>query len=217
VAASRPRVLNSVGAVVAVCSVAQQGRGWPNSDGDGAPAGLTSLFDPAESREEGSRVRPTPLRGRGALAVQEWVAQRREAAPASSHSPPQWWGWAPPRELAEQRRGVIPRRAVARSCCVRALNARTHVREQVRAGRTLRRRAPLEGGVSPRARWTPLEGGVSPEARRTPLEEALCCAALVGRGVTAVWVVLRVFCVRLEVGFAFCVFCRFKAGFPPVF
>jgi hypothetical protein len=76
--ASRPRMLNSVGVVVAVLGVAQQGRGWPHridSDGDGAHAGLTSQFDPAESREEGSRVRPAPLRGRGALAVQEWVAQ----------------------------------------------------------------------------------------------------------------------------------------------
>jgi hypothetical protein len=44
VAASRPRVLNSVGVVVAVHGVAQQGRGWPHrtdSDGDGAPAGLS--------------------------------------------------------------------------------------------------------------------------------------------------------------------------------
>jgi hypothetical protein len=45
-----------------------------DSDGDGAPAGLTSWFDPAKSREEGSRVRPPRLRGRGALAVQEWAA-----------------------------------------------------------------------------------------------------------------------------------------------
>jgi hypothetical protein len=53
-------VLNNVGVVVAVRGVAQQGRGWPHSadsGGDGAPAGLTSRFDPAESREEGSRVR----------------------------------------------------------------------------------------------------------------------------------------------------------------
>jgi hypothetical protein len=35
--------------------------------------------------------------------------------------------------LAEQRRGVIPRRVVARLCCVRALNAHTRVREQVRS------------------------------------------------------------------------------------
>jgi hypothetical protein len=58
--ASRPRVLNSVGVVVAVHGVAWQGRGWPHkidNDGDGAPAGLTSRFDPAESREEGSRAR----------------------------------------------------------------------------------------------------------------------------------------------------------------
>jgi hypothetical protein len=51
VAASRPRVLNSVGVVVAVRDVAKQGWGWPHStdsDGDGAPAGLTSWFDPAE-------------------------------------------------------------------------------------------------------------------------------------------------------------------------
>jgi hypothetical protein len=64
VAASRPCVLNSVGAVVAVRGVTQQGRGWPHridNDGDGAPTGLTSRFDPVESREEGSRVRPAPL------------------------------------------------------------------------------------------------------------------------------------------------------------
>jgi hypothetical protein len=78
VAASRPRVPNSVGVVAAVHGVALQGRGWPHrtdSDGDGAPAGLTSRFDPAESREEGSRVQPAPLRGRDALVVREWAAQ----------------------------------------------------------------------------------------------------------------------------------------------
>jgi hypothetical protein len=77
-AASRPLVLNSVGVGAAVHGVALQGRGWPHrtdNDGDGAPAGLTSWFDPAESREEGSRVRPAPLRGRGALDVLEWAAQ----------------------------------------------------------------------------------------------------------------------------------------------
>jgi hypothetical protein len=64
VEASRPRLPNSVGAVVAVHGVARQGQGWLHridSDGDGAPAGLTSRFDPAESQEEGSRVRPPPL------------------------------------------------------------------------------------------------------------------------------------------------------------
>jgi hypothetical protein len=82
VAASRPLVLNSAGVVVAVPDVALQGQGWPHrtdSDGDGAPAGLTSRFDPAESREKGSRVQPAPLQGCGVLDVREWVAQRHGA------------------------------------------------------------------------------------------------------------------------------------------
>jgi hypothetical protein len=72
------RVLNSAGVVVAVPGVVLQRRGRShrtNSDGDGAPAGLTSWFDPADSRGKGSRVQPAPLRGRGALAVREWAAQ----------------------------------------------------------------------------------------------------------------------------------------------
>jgi hypothetical protein len=82
VGASRPGVPNSAGVVVAVPGVALQGRGWPHktdSDGDGAPAGLTSRLDPAESREKGSRVQPAPLRGRGVLAVREWAAQCHRA------------------------------------------------------------------------------------------------------------------------------------------
>jgi hypothetical protein len=67
VAASRPRVLNSDGVVVAVLGVAQQGRGWPHridSDGDGAPAGLTSWFDPTESQcVSRTRVGGTVSRG----------------------------------------------------------------------------------------------------------------------------------------------------------
>jgi hypothetical protein len=50
VMASRPRVLNSVGVVVAVRGVARRWQGWPygaDGDGDGAAAGLASLFDPA--------------------------------------------------------------------------------------------------------------------------------------------------------------------------
>jgi hypothetical protein len=57
---SRPRVLNSVRAVVAVRGVALQGQGWPHridSDGDGAPAGLSH-----EKRARGCG-RP-PLRAR---------------------------------------------------------------------------------------------------------------------------------------------------------
>jgi hypothetical protein len=56
---------------------------------------------------------------------------------------------ASPRELAEQRRGVIARhvRVVARPCGIRALNARTRVREQVRAG-ALERSGPHPSGCS---------------------------------------------------------------------
>jgi hypothetical protein len=82
VAASRPRVPNSAGVVVAVPGVALQGRGWPHrtdSDGDGAPASLMSRLDPVESREKGSRVQPGPLRGHGVLAVREWAAQCHRA------------------------------------------------------------------------------------------------------------------------------------------
>jgi hypothetical protein len=66
VAASRPRVPHSAGVVAAVLGVALQGQGWPHrtdSDGDGAPADLTSWFDPAESREKDSRVQPAPFEG----------------------------------------------------------------------------------------------------------------------------------------------------------
>jgi hypothetical protein len=79
---SRPRVLNSAKVVAAVLGVALQGREWQHrtdSDRDGAPAGLTSWFDPAESREKGSRVQPAPHRGRGVLAIREWAAQRHGA------------------------------------------------------------------------------------------------------------------------------------------
>jgi hypothetical protein len=87
------------------------------------------------------------------------------------HCSLQWQGWVSPRELAKQRRGVIPRRVMARLCRVRALNACT---PRAGAGVLVRdprgRRSPLEGGVSPRARRSPLEGGVSPRARRNLLE-----------------------------------------------
>jgi hypothetical protein len=56
-----------------------------------------------------------------------------------SHSSPQWRGWVPPRELAEPCGGVIPRRVMVRLCYVRALNAHTRVREQVRSRGSLER------------------------------------------------------------------------------
>jgi hypothetical protein len=145
-------------------------------------------------------------------AVQEWVAQCRVADTSLVAQSPTVVGMGSPRELVEQCRGVIPRRVVARPCCVRVLNARTRVREQARRSPRARR-TPLEGGVSPRARRTPLERGVNPRARRTSLEGALCCATLVGRGAVVVWIVLRV-CVRLEVGLRFA-FLQVLSRIPP--
>jgi hypothetical protein len=132
---SRSRVPNSAGVVVAVPDVVLQGRGRPhrtNSGGDGAPAGLMSWFDPADIRGKGSRVQPPPLRGRGVLAVREWAAQCHGADTGRAAQFPVVAEMGSPRELAEQRRGVIPRCVMARLYCVRALNARTRVREQVR-------------------------------------------------------------------------------------
>jgi hypothetical protein len=120
-----------------------------------------------------------------------------ELTPASSHSVPQRRGWVPPRELAEQRQGVIPGRvrvvgAALWRQSIKCQHARvgTGACGNPRARRTSpkgcvsprARRTSLEGGVSPRARRTLPEGGVSPRARRTSLEGALRCATLVGRG-----------------------------------
>jgi hypothetical protein len=77
------------------------------------------------------------------------------------HSPPQWRGWVSTRELAEQRRGVIPRRMMARLCCVRALNALTRVQEKVRVRGSLER-----GGGEPSSEAEPARG------RREPSSEA---------------------------------------------
>jgi hypothetical protein len=77
-------------------------------------------------------VRSAPLRGRGTLAILKWAAQFHGADTGLVAQSPTVAGMGPPRELAEQRRGVIPRRVMARLCCVRALNARACVREQVR-------------------------------------------------------------------------------------
>jgi hypothetical protein len=84
-----------------------------------------------------------------------------------SHSPLQWRGWVSPRELAEQRLGMIPRRVMARLCCVRAFNARTRMREQVRLWGPSSEAEPARGGMDPRARRNPLEGALALERGRT--------------------------------------------------
>jgi hypothetical protein len=89
---------------------------------------------------------------------------------------------ASPRELAEQRRGVIPRRVrvVAQPCGVRALNARTSMREQVRVGaREMRawvpssEADPARGGAQPSSEADLARGaGAILRARQTPPEGA---------------------------------------------
>jgi hypothetical protein len=165
-AASRPRVLNNAGVVVVVPGVALQGRGRPhktNSGGDGAPAGLMSWFDPADSRGKGSRVQPAPLRGRGALAVREWAAQCHGADTDHAAQFPAVAGMSSPRELAKQRRGVIPKCVMVRLCRVRALNARTRVREQVRLRGCLER-----GGGEPSSEAEPAQERREPSSEVKP-------------------------------------------------
>jgi hypothetical protein len=109
---------------------------------------------------------------------------------------------ASPRELAKQRRGVIPRRVrvVARPCGVRALNARTHVRGQVRVGaREMRAWVPssvadpARGGAQPSSevlegRGRALErGGPRPRERLSlerggPHSRGVRCVTMAGRG-----------------------------------
>jgi hypothetical protein len=82
--------------------------------------------------------------------------------------------------------GVIPRRVrvMARSCDVRALNARTCEQERgcrVRGDHRARQTSP-ERAFSPRVRQTSPEGVFSPRARRTSPDGAFNRAVLAGCG-----------------------------------
>jgi hypothetical protein len=60
---------------------------------------------------------------------------------AMSHSPPQWWGWVPPRELAQQDRGASPRRMMAPPHRCQSIKC-----PYPRAGAGVRVRSALERG-----------------------------------------------------------------------
>jgi hypothetical protein len=77
-------------------------------------------------------MQPAPFEGAARWPYGSGQHSAAGLTQAIPHSSLQWRGWASPRELAEQRRGVIPGRVMARLCCIRALNARTRVREQAR-------------------------------------------------------------------------------------
>jgi hypothetical protein len=106
---------------------------------------------------------------------------------------------ASPRELAEQRRGVIPRhvRVGARPCGVRALNARTRVREQVRTGAwrmcawvPSSEADPARGGVKASSEADPARGSVYPSSEANLTRGASAALHWRAAGATRVVVVL---------------------------
>jgi hypothetical protein len=143
---------------------------------------------------------------------------------------------ASPRELAKQRRGVIPRRVrvVARPCGVRALNAHTRVREQARVGAleqsgprprgcsALERGGPRSrGGAEPSSEADPTRGGVGasseadsargsvyPSSEADFTRGASVMMSWRAAGATRVVFVLCM-CFRCASWFVFCVFCGF--------
>jgi hypothetical protein len=183
-----------------VRGVALQGRGWlhrTNSDRDGAPAGLSSWFDPAEQRKQGSRVRPVPLRGRGALAVLKWAAQCRGAdtglvAQSSTvvgmGSHQGVGGTALGRDSQARDGATLPCQSI--KCSYPRTRAGALVREPsseaepARGGREPSSEAESARGCA----WALERGGtcsrgrLGPRARRNPLEGALGWASLAGHG-----------------------------------
>jgi hypothetical protein len=114
-------------------------------------------------------VRLAPLRGRSALAVQEWAAQCRGADTGLVAQSPTVAGMGSPYGVGRTAPG---RDSQARSGAALPCQGIKCPYTRAGVGALVR---------EPRARRSPLEGGVSPRARRTPLERAPCWAALVGR------------------------------------
>jgi hypothetical protein len=84
---------------------------------------------------------------------------------------------------------------VAQLCCVRALNARTRMREQVRSSEA----EPARWGREPSSEADLARGGAllgRSGGPRGPPRRGPCCVCMS--------------CVRLEVSFVFCVFTGFK-------
>jgi hypothetical protein len=192
VAASRPRVLNSIGVVAAVHGVVLQGRGLmhrTDSDGDGAPAGLTSRFDPTEQRKEGLRVRPAPLRGYGTLAVLKWAARCHGADTGLVAQSTTVAGMGSPQGVGGTAlgRGSQARDGVALPCqSIKCSYPRAGAGALVREPRA--RQSPLEEGVSPRARRNPLEGVPEPSSEAEPARGGRLVGPLWwAAGATAAW------------------------------
>jgi hypothetical protein len=78
------------------------------------PAGLTSRHSHGQAWNRRpsplSRVPPSSFEGMARRPYESGRHSVAELTPASPHSIVQWRGWPHRGELAEQRRGVIPRR-----------------------------------------------------------------------------------------------------------
>jgi hypothetical protein len=143
------------------CGSGRDGRTGLTVMGMTDPAGLTSRHGPASAQKktfEGAAGPPS--RARRVRRTGE-AAQCHEADTGLASQCRTAAGMASPRELAKQRQGVIPRRVrvVARPCGVRALNARTRVREQVRVGAWERRAWVPSSGADP------ARGGARPSSK----------------------------------------------------
>jgi hypothetical protein len=105
-------------------------------------------------------VPPAPLQWHDMLAVWEWAAQCHGVDTGLAAQCCTAAGMASPRELVEQRRDTIPRRAKVGVRVLRCQGIKCpYTGEGARAA-----------CGSPRARRTPPEGVFSPRARRTSLE-----------------------------------------------
>jgi hypothetical protein len=158
---------------VVMAGVAAQGR-WRRR----RPALLVRRHG-VDSGGRGTGVRPpfegsaVLFRGSGASAVRERVAQCHGVDTGLTAQCPTAAGMASPGGLAEQRRGMIPKRIRGTACVdsfagVRALNAPVGGAGTGAAsswGPRARRTSPA-GASSPRARRTSPEGASSPQARR---------------------------------------------------
>jgi hypothetical protein len=162
---------------------------WCGSGGDGRtgltttgthdPAGLTSRRVLHKHVEDIRGSRQPPFEGTACWSYGGRRHSVTELTLALPHSAEQRQGWPPPGSWRNSTgRDSQARQSSGATCCVRALNAHTRVREQVRAGAWERRArmpssgaGPARGGAQPSSGAGPVRGaGLSPRARQTPPE-----------------------------------------------
>jgi hypothetical protein len=87
------------------------------------------------------------------------------------HSPPQWRGWVPPRELVQQGRGVSPRRMMAPPYRCQSIKC-----SYLRAGTGVRVRSALERGGARSREVCALERGGARSREVCTLERGGACS-----------------------------------------